>query len=57
MARYVLYLDVTNLPSAKAKQYMANMAKSVRDSEFIEKDDKLFICPRKYGLTEIVKFD
>jgi hypothetical protein len=45
--KYVLYLNVGNLPKDKAQEYMQECLKKIHDENFIEPEDKIFCFPVK----------
>lgn len=57
MARYVFYVDVSNLSKTKAEEHLEEMLEKIYDSDFLLKDDRVLCISRRTGQTELVKLD
>ena len=53
MKRFILYVHIGNMPKAKAKQYLNDMAVSVRSSGIVAEYEPLLVLPRVHGDTEL----
>ena len=53
MKKYVLYVYIGDASPYLAKIYMESQEKYIRDSNFLEPEDKLIVIPRTVGVTEL----
>ncbi len=51
--KYVIYIDIGNLPLESAAYHINSMKESVRDQKFFEPDDKVLYVVRRNGQTEV----
>jgi len=51
--KYVIYIDVGNLPSDSATHHINYMKESIENQKFFAPDDKILYVVRRNGQTEV----